>query len=175
MPDSSSSLGIRSCLLEWIPSSNSFITARASWFQANFSIWVTVVMSYSFTTQTLAQLDLLRYWFYGTARCDSGVVAPSCSLVLKRTYDQNLSSGSTLFTFMNNQLFQFRFAAAEQHVEMMDSTRIHLMSYTNRVREPTPSTHDRASCLLHCRQLPRHVPGSQQVAFQEDAQQPQFQ
>ena len=75
---------------------------------------------------------------------------------------------------MNNQLFQFRFAAAEQYVEMMDSTRIHLMSYTNRVREPTPSTHDRASCLLHWRQLRRHVLGSQQVAFQEDAQQPQF-
>ena len=56
MPDSSSRRGIRSCLLEWIPSSNSFVTARACWFQANFSIWVTVVMSYSFTNQTLAQL-----------------------------------------------------------------------------------------------------------------------
>ena len=63
-------------------------------------------MSFSFTNQTLAQLDLLRYWFYGTARCESGVDAPS---------------------LLNNQLFQFRFAAAEQYVEMMDSTRIHFM------------------------------------------------
>ena len=43
------------------------------------------------------------------------------------------------------------------------------LSYTNRVREPTPSTHDRASCLLHWRQLRTHVLGYQQVAFQEDA------
>ena len=68
-----------------VPPQRHFGSRFHSWFQANFSIWVTVVMSYSFTNQTLVQLDLLRYWFYGTARCESGVVAPSCSLVLKRT------------------------------------------------------------------------------------------
>ena len=51
---------------------------------------------------------------------------------------------------------------------MMEFTKIHLMSHTNRVRDSTPSTHDRVSCLLHWRQLRPHVFASQQVAFQED-------
>ena len=37
-------------------------------------------------------------------------LASSPSLVLKRTLDQNLSSGSTLVTLITTHFFQFRFA-----------------------------------------------------------------
>ena len=63
-------------------------------------------------------------------------------------------------------------AHVRDHSPFSNSTsQLLTFSYTNRVREPTPSTHDRASCLLHWRQLRRHVLGYQQVAFQEDAHQ----
>ena len=47
-------------------------------------------MSCSFTNQMLAQLDSLRYWFAETARCESGVIAPSHT----RGGDHRLSPGT---------------------------------------------------------------------------------
>ena len=67
---------------------------------------------FSFTIQMLVQSDLLKYWFAETARYQTAKLpqplANSPSLVLKRTLDQNLSSGSTLVTPITTHFFQFR-------------------------------------------------------------------
>ena len=49
--------------------------------------------SYSFTNHVLAQHHSLRYWFAETARCESGVIAPSCT----RCGDHRLSPGTCSF------------------------------------------------------------------------------